>query len=207
MEPEARPTSGPATDAAGHVAWRAFLVALACGFAFGAADQYLGSRGVTLGLWATTASVASAPWILVPFLAGCSQTDPRRAALLGLLVTAAALAGYFTLMWSPLEGVRPDQVLATLPQLLSSQWHDIAGGLVTGPLFGRVGQRWRVYRSWTSAALVAGAFCLEPIARRTVGQLPPPAVVWIVEIVTGVALAMLFLAATLLRSARTAPPS
>ena len=74
------------------------------GFAFGAADQYLGSR-VSLGLWAATVSGASAPWLVVPFAFRCSQVRPYRAMALGLVVTLAALAGYFTLMWSPLEGV------------------------------------------------------------------------------------------------------
>jgi hypothetical protein len=169
-------------------------VAIVCGFAFGAADQYLGTNNIRLGLWASTLSAASAPWLLVPFLAGCSQTRPRRATLLGLTVTLAALAGYFALMWSPLEGVPPSQVLATYPSLLGSQWHNIAGGLVTGPLFGLLGQRWRVRRSWTGAALVAGAFCFEPLLRWVTGQLSPPAVVWATEVVVGAALAMFFAA-------------
>ena len=167
------------------------MVAIVFGFVFGAADQYLGSR-ITLGPWAATVSTASAPWLLLPFAFGCSQVRPRRAMLLGLVVTVAALAGYFTLMWSPLEGVPLSESLPGLPTLMRSQWANMLGGLVTGPLFGLVGQRWRTNRSWASAALVAGSLCLEPFARLAAGRLSPPAFVWEIEVATGAALALFF---------------
>ena len=69
------------------------------------------------------------------------------------------------------------------------------GGLVTGPLFGFLGQRWRTTRSWLSAALVAGVLCLEPLARFAVGRLDPPRDVWMIEVVIGAALAAYFLIA------------
>src|SRR5664280_627165 len=138
---------------------RAFVVAILVGFAFGAVDQYLGSRVMLgshfmLGPWASTVSAASAPWLVLPFVVGCSQVHARRAIALGLVATLAALGGYFALMWSPPEGVWLSQSLPHLPTLLGSQWANIVGGLVTGPLFGLLGQRWRTRRSWASAALV-----------------------------------------------------
>jgi len=174
-----------------HAGPRVFFVAVVFGFVFGAADQYLGSR-VVLGPWAATVSTVSAPWLVLPFAFGCSQVRPRRAMLLGLVVTMAALAGYFTLMWSPLEGVSPGQFLSEWPTLIRSQWANILGGLVTGPLFGLLGHRWRTGRSWVSAALVAGALCLEPFARWVVGRLYPPAFVWQIEVATGAVLALFF---------------
>jgi hypothetical protein len=56
----------------------AYFVALVCGFTFGAADQYLGSR-VVLGAWAPTVSMISAPWLLLSFVAGMTQEGRRRA--------------------------------------------------------------------------------------------------------------------------------
>jgi len=181
---------------------RVALVTL-IGFAFGAADQYLGSRVMlgdrfALGLWASTVSAMSAPWLLLPFAVGCTETRAGRAAALGLLATLAALAGYFTLMWSPLEGVALSRSLPHLPSLLASQWANVVGGLLTGPLFGYLGQRWRTERSWPAAALLAGAFCLEPLARWCAGQLPPPQIVWQIEVAAGV-LAALWFAAGLAR--------
>lgn len=181
-----------------------FVAAIVVGFAFGAADQYLGSRSATLGPWVVAVSLASAPWLVLPFAFGCGQVRARRAMALGLVVTMAALAGYCTLMWSPLEGVTLSQALPHLPTLLRSQWLNFCGGLVTGPLFGLLGQRWRSDRSWLSAALVAGALCLEPLARWLTGRLLPPASVWAVEIAAGVVLALCFVVAGVARERGTA---
>ncbi len=85
----------------------AFLLVALIGFAFGAADQYLGSLRplVALGPWTTAVSGMSAPWLVLPFLAGCSQVLPRRAMAAGLVATQAALFGYFVMTLSPVEGV------------------------------------------------------------------------------------------------------
>ena len=186
-----------------HRRTRPFIVAIAVGFLFGAADQYLGSR-VALGLWAATVSTTSAPWLALPFAFGCSQVRPRRATALGLVVTSAALAGYFALMWSPLEGVVLSQSLGHLPTLLRSQWANVLGGLLTGPLFGFLGQRWRVERSWAGPALVAGSFCLEPLARWLAGRLSPPAFVWQAEVAAGALLALFFVVAGVTRNREAA---
>ncbi len=173
----------------------AFLLAALFGLAFGAADQYLGSMS-WLGSWVSTAAQMSAPWLVLPFVVGMTQERPRRAMILGLVATAAALAGYFAMTYSPME-IHPwsfDRFTAGMVAV-SARGHNplyILGGLVTGPFFGLAGQRWRVRRSWVSAALVAGALCLEPLARWVTGQLWPPAPVWTVEVVSGVIVAALF---------------
>jgi hypothetical protein len=185
---------------------KAFFVAILLGFAFGGTDQYLRTLRclTTLGPWTTTVSGMSAPWLLLPFAFGLTQTRPRRAMLLGLVATMAALAGYFTLMWSPLEGAKSSEILAHLPTWLRTQQTNIAGGLVTGPLFGLLGQRWRVARSWASAALIAGAFCLEPLARWASGRLWGPSLVWKIEVASGAGLALFFLVAGMTRSGEIA---
>ena len=83
----------------------------------------------------------------------------------------------------------------------------ILAGLVMGPLFGLLGQRWRVGRSWVSAAIVAGALCLEPLARLAAGQLMPPAPVWTVEVTSGAVVGALFVYAVLgsRRASRLSP--
>jgi len=170
------------------------VVAVAAGFAFGGADQYLGSR-IALGPWASSVSAMSAPWLLVPFAAGTTQRTLRRALLLGLVVTLAALAGYFALTLSPWEGVPLGRTPTALVALLASNVRIILGGLVSGPLFGVLGWRWRTARSWSSAALLAAAFCLEPLARLATGRLYGPGLVWGVEVALGVSLAGFFAAA------------
>jgi len=164
---------------------RPYLIAAAVGLLFGGADQYLGSRDVTLGLWASSVSGMSAPWLALPFLCGLAQTAPRRAALAGLTVTLAALTGYFALTLSPLEGVALASVPGGLLSLAHSNLDWVVGGLVGGPLFGLLGQRWRTRRSWPAATAVAAAFVLEPLARLGSGRLTPVTAVWLLEAALG----------------------
>ena len=168
-----------------------YLAAVAFGLVFGGADQYLGSR-VTLGPWAYSVSAMSAPWLALPFVFGSAQRDRRRAIVVGLTVTVAALAGYFALTLSPWEGVPLGRFPGDLVALAHSNLRNIVGGLITGPLFGGLGWRWRTTRSWASAGLLAAAFCLEPVARLAAGQLSSPAAVWGVEVLLGAVLAGYF---------------
>jgi hypothetical protein len=176
----------------------AFLLAIAIGFVFGALDQYLGTVHVTshLGWWTITVSGMSAPWLILPFLAGLAMS---------------ALAGYFAMSNSVFESVpvanlwpRTVRMATTDANLL---W--IVGGLITGPVYAYFGHRWRVARSWVGAALVTLALCLEPFARSIVGTgfvgggLNGSHVVWASEVVIGLAAAAVFLVA-LVRSHRRA---
>jgi hypothetical protein len=96
---------------------------------------------------------------------------------------------------SPLEGVPLSQFPSDLIHLIPSQLANIVGGLVTAPLFGALGQRWRTERSWISAAALAAALCLEPLARFADGQLSSPDFVWLIEISLGTCLAAYFVCA------------
>ena len=178
----------------------AYLVALILGLAFGAGDQYLGTL-LWVGPWTATAAQVSAPWLILPFVAGITQARSRRAAALGLVVTVSALFGYFAMSYSPME-VHPwslERFAQGMVAVTTTGYNPayILVGLVTGPLFGLLGQRWRVRRSWVSAALVAGALCLEPVARWLSGQLMPPAPVWTIEVVSGAVVAMMFVSSLL----------
>jgi hypothetical protein len=186
----------------------AFVIAILVGLAYGGGDQYLGSLRpmVELGTWTPTAAQMSAPWLLLPFALGATQTSPRRAMLLGLVATEAAMVGYVAMTVSPIENVP----LAAAPASAAAMM--LAGGniayaiagLVTGPVYGLLGQRWRVSRWWVSAVAVAGAFFLEPWARVAAGRLSPPSVVWRVEVAVG-AVVTVYFAARLLQRRRAAP--
>ncbi len=139
-------------------------VALILSAAFGAFDQYLGSGHVAGITWATDVSLLSAPWILLPFVAGATQRDPKRGALLGLACTYAALLGYCVMTLSPAEGAH--FTFATFRGFVYSERAVLVGGLATGPLFGWFGQQWRSGKMLAGALLVAAALCFEPLARR-----------------------------------------
>jgi Family of unknown function (DUF6518) len=171
----------------------AYLVAAIAGLLFGAADQYFGSRS-TLLPWSAGISGMSALWLALPFLVGMTQTKARRAIALGLVATLAALAGYFAMTYSPMENVPTDRFFSGVARMVSSGQNPfwILGGLVTGPLFGFLGHRWRVSRSWASAALITAALCLEPLLRGAVGQLTTPARVWGAEVAAGIVVGAAF---------------
>jgi hypothetical protein len=152
------------------------------------------------------------PWLVLPFLIGVTQRRARRAAALGLVITASALLGYFAMTYSPME-IHPwslDRFAEGMVAVTTRGWYNplyILGGLVTGPSFGFLGHRWRVGRSWVSATLVAGALCLEPLARWAVGRLMPPAPVWAAELVLGAVVAPLFASTLIARRRSSRMPS
>jgi Family of unknown function (DUF6518) len=157
------------------------VLALVLSAAFGAGDQYLGS--LSAHPWGADVSLLSAPWLVLPFLAGATQREPRRAALAGLACTYAALLGYFLLTDSPLENAHYS--LAGVRGFVVSDPAVVIGGLVTGPLFGWFGQQWRTRRALLGALAVAGALCLEPFARRASVDPIRFRDVWVAEIAAG----------------------
>jgi hypothetical protein len=128
--------------------------------AFGAIDQYFGAQ---YSPFLIEVSGLSAPWLLVPFLAGASQPAARPAALLGWATTWLAIVAYTFMEFSPVEGTQltPHAYLACLVR----QWPWIAGGLLTGPLYGWLGHRFRAHRSWAAGLLAALPVFLEPAGR------------------------------------------
>jgi hypothetical protein len=139
------------------------VIALVLSAAFGAGDQYLGSLAWASG-WGADVSALSAPWLAVAFVAGATQRDVRRAVLLGLGCTFAAILGYFLLTDSPLEGAH--YTLANARGFVISDPALLVGGLFTGPLFGWLGLQWRTRRALVPALVLAAALCLEPLVRR-----------------------------------------
>ena len=129
-------------------------------FVFGGVDQYLGSFPSLQ--WGASVSLLSAPWLLIALVAGWTQRDARRGALLGLSATYAALLGYMLMTLSPIEEAR--LTWTTISGFCRSEAPVLIGGLMTGPLFGWFGHRWHVARAWPGAVITAAAFCLEPLA-------------------------------------------
>jgi uncharacterized protein DUF6518 len=140
-------------------------IALVASAAFGAADQYLGSL---YSPFLIAVSGMSAPWLLLPFAVGACQPGRRRAALLGLAATWLAVGGYVLMIVSPVEGAHLTP--GTLAVTAASQWLWFLGGLVTGPLYGVLGHRWRTRRSWPVALLAALPVMFEPAARYLAGH-------------------------------------
>jgi hypothetical protein len=161
------------------------VFALVLAAAFGAGDQYLGS--LSAHPWGADISLLSAPWLVLAFVSGATQRDPRRAALLGLGCTYAALLGYGLMTLSPVENAH--LTLTTLRGFVLSERNVLAGGIVTGPLFGWLGQQWRTRRVIAGALVTAAALSLEPFARRATVDPIRFRAVWMAEVALGLALA------------------
>jgi hypothetical protein len=171
------------------------LLALVLSAAFGAGDQYLGSltgsgHAWAVG-WSSDVSLLSAPWLVLAFGAGTTQRDARRAALLGLGCTYAALVGYGLMTISPLENAHI--TMTTLRGFVTSERTVFVGGVVTGPLFGWLGQRWRTCRALGGALVTAAALCLEPLVRRATIDPIRFRGVWLAEVAAGLLFAAVLL--------------
>ncbi len=130
----------------------------------------------------------SAPWLVLPFLAGATQRPPRRAALLGFACTYLALAAYGLMTLSPIENAH--LTFATLRGFVVSEREVLVGGIVTGPVFGWLGQQWRTRRALLGALATAAALCLEPLARRVTVNPIRFRDVWLAEVAAGLVLAV-----------------
>lgn len=174
------------------------LVALLLALAFGGADQYLGS--LSAHPWAADVSLLSAPWLLLAFMAGWTQRSARRAAFLGLACTLAALIGYGLMTLSPVENAH--LTVASGAAFVRSGLGVFGGAIVTGPLFGWFGYRWRSARAWVGAAITAVAVLLEPLAHSAIGSGIRFPAVSATEMAVGLAM-IFYVAATALRSTRS----
>ena len=172
----------------------AYVVAILVGLAFGAGDQYLGTIHSlnALGPWAVSISQMAALWVLLPFLFGSSQKRPREAALVGLVATVAALMGYWAMTVSPMEGVALRSAPSAATAWLGGNVGWWLAGLVTGPLFGYLGHRWRRDGWWVAPALLSAVFLLEPIIRRASNRLIGPSWVWVAEFAVGAGMVLAF---------------
>jgi hypothetical protein len=181
-------------------------LALVLSAAFGAGDQYLGSLPGSGHFWATgwstDISLLSAPWLVLPSVAGVTQRDARRGALLGLACTYAALVGYGLMTLSPVEHAHLTP--AAVRGFFISERAVLIGGVVTGPLFGWFGQQWRTRRAIVGALVTAAALCLEPLARRETINPIGYRDVWLAEIAVGLAFAAAALALRYSRRPRQA---
>ena len=103
----------------------------------------------------------SAPWVVVPFVAGAGFRSVWRGAVVGLAVTLAALLGFYVAEAAVLDlGPHPWYV----DLKLTVTWNVYATwGIPTGLLYGALGALWSSRRSAVAAAAVGLAFVAEPL--------------------------------------------
>src|SRR5439155_3928531 len=104
----------------------------------------------------------SAPWVLVPFVAGTRYRRPWHGALAGLAATMAAFLGFYAAEAAILDlGPHPwyEDLRLTLGTFnVYEQW-----GLVSGPAYGALGALWAQRRIIAAPIAVGLAFVAEPL--------------------------------------------
>jgi hypothetical protein len=136
----------------------------------------------------------SAPWIVIPFLAGTRCTSVWRAALVGVATTLASLIGFYVAEAAVLDlGPHPwyvDLQLTAGSVNIYEKW-----GFFSGAVYGALGYLW-ASRRWAAAAAAVGlAFICEPaivllLARAEIwgsGLLLDYRWLWVSEVLIGLA--------------------
>lgn len=125
--------------------------------AFGAAIAAI--KGQDVGVRDALGNM-SAPWVLVPFIAGLRVRSLWRGALLGVATTLFALLGFYIAEAAILDlGPHPwwVDVQLTVKWNLYDSW-----GIVSGLLYGALGALWSARRSAVAGAAVGLTFVAEP---------------------------------------------
>jgi Family of unknown function (DUF6518) len=162
---------------------------LLAGIAFGVLVAAI--KGQNAGVRDTLGNT-SAPWVLVPFLAGTRYSRVWCAALVGVATTVAAFFGFYLAEAAILDlGAHPwytDLRLTLGSGHLYETW-----GLLSGSIFGALGGVW-ASRSLVAAPIAVGlAFICEPLivlilVRAGIwgggGLLQQPSI-WITEVLVG----------------------
>ena len=130
--------------------------------AFGAVEQRAGA-GTEHPAFVSALAEMAAPWLALPFLAGASWASRRRVRLLGLAVALVAVAGFLVASVGVVQTFTSGPSALLWAMLFQLPW--LLGAAVSGPVYGWLGYRWRVTRSWWAALAATAPFMLEPVVR------------------------------------------
>jgi len=177
---------------------RKIIALLLAGVAFGVLVAVI--KGQNTGVRDALGNT-SAPWVVLPFVAGACFARARSAAVAGLAVTLVALLSFYVAEAAILDlGPHPwwvDVRLTAGSVNIYEKW-----GIFSGLLYGTLGWLW-AYRSRAAAAAAVGlAFAAEPLIVLLVeragiwnAQILDYGWLWTSEIVLGAAAVALALAA------------
>lgn len=187
-----------------HLGARRVAVAVGAALAFGVGMSVLKGNGS--GVRDAIGNL-SAPWLILPFIAGAWAGGGRvgRAAAVGVAASFAALAGfYFTNSFVLALGPHP--WLVDL-RLAFGGGYFFKLGAISGPVFGALGGLWQRRGLTALGVMVAALLIFEPVAwllkeHAEHSLYTSDAAVWACEVAAGVAAATL--AATVARPGRRA---
>jgi hypothetical protein len=111
----------------------------------------------------------SAPWAVVPFLAGMSWPSVWRGALVGVAATLAAFLGFY-LAEAAILDLGPHPWYVDLKLTLGSGRVYETWGLLSGAVYGGLGGLWATRRHPAAPLAVGLAFASEPLIVLFLGQ-------------------------------------
>jgi hypothetical protein len=162
---------------------------LIAGIAFGVLVAVVKGQGAGLR---DALGNTSAPWVLLPFLAGTRFSRVPHAAAAGLATTMAAFLGFYTAEAAILD-LGPHPWYVDLELTLGSGHVYEVWGMVSGLLYGALGGVW-ASRSRLAAGAVALAFICEPLIVALLvrtglwgGDLLQYPLIWVTEVLLGLA--------------------
>jgi hypothetical protein len=138
--------------------WRTLAVALAAAAAFGVVMAVV--KGQDTGVRDAIGN-ASAPWVVIPFLAGTRFRSVWHGLLVGIAATVAAFAGFYTAEAAVLDLGTSSWAHALSLTLGSGRIYE-EWGLLSGALYGALGSLWATRRWLAAGAAVGLAFIFEP---------------------------------------------
>jgi hypothetical protein len=161
------------------------------GLLFGAAISHIPSPDDPRIFWVAN---FSAPWALLPFVAGRFQPSWRLAALSGLVADVACVAGFYAGFITADAGrlglsastPQAELVLTGLVRWITfiAPWVVLAVG--AGATYGLLGCWWGRSRAAPAAVAVVAPFVVEPLAWWLYrGFVPAPVYLWAVELAVG----------------------
>jgi hypothetical protein len=112
----------------------------------------------------------STPWLLVAFFAGMQTPQIGRGAVVGLVATLFALAGFY-LLSTLVENLGGHGFIGDLRLELSGNRAYFEGGVITGPIFGALGAWWRRRPTARTSLLAGGLLIAEPLVMLALGPI------------------------------------
>jgi len=106
----------------------------------------------------------SAPWLVLPFLAGWSRRSFVGASGLGAATSLLSVVGFYVCYGLVFALVNS--------HTLSTDLAVVVGALVAGPVYGALGYWWRSRRSLAAGLAVGAAFLGEPLAELALSRVP-----------------------------------
>jgi hypothetical protein len=178
----------------------------AAGAVLGAALAHIPAPSDPSSFWIAN---YSAPWALLPFLAGRTQRTWRWALAAGVLLDVGCVLGFYSGFLTADAGrlgAAPETPPAELLvaglvhwAVFTAPWVVLA--TATGAAYGLLGRAWARSRAAVACLAVISPFLAEPLLWRLYrGYLPGPLVVWVLEAAFGALLTVWF--AVQLASAR-----